>query len=56
MMDYFLKDESGVSAVEYSLLLALLAMVIMGAVTTLGQSISNMFIGFVTTITSYTGS
>jgi len=56
MMNNFLRDEAGASAVEYSLLLALLAMVVMGAVTTLGLSISNMFTGFVDTINSYTGS
>ncbi len=39
----FVKDESGASAVEYGLLVALIAVVIIGAVTTLGQTISNMF-------------
>jgi pilus assembly protein Flp/PilA len=39
----FFKDEAGASAVEYGLLVALIAVVIIGAVTMLGQSISNMF-------------
>jgi len=56
MMNSFFKDEAGASAVEYSLLLALIAMVVMGAVTTLGKTLSNMFIGFSDTIVSYTGS
>jgi len=56
MMNDLIKDRSGASAVEYSLLLALLAMVVMVAITTLGQTISNMFISFANTIISYTGS
>ena len=34
----FFKDESGASAVEYGLLVALIAVVIIGAVTMLGQA------------------
>ncbi len=36
----FFKDEEGASAVEYALLVALIAVVIIGAVTTLGQNVS----------------
>lgn len=39
----FVKDESGASAVEYGLLVALIAVVIIGAVTALGQSVSGVF-------------
>ncbi len=39
----FFKDESGASAVEYGLLVALIAVVIIGAVTTLGTSLSTQF-------------
>jgi len=39
----FFNDETGASAVEYGLLVALIAVVIIGAVSLLGQSISNMF-------------
>ena len=39
----FVKDESGASAVEYGLLVALIAVVIIGAVTMLGTSISTVF-------------
>ncbi len=46
----FVKDESGASAVEYGLLVALISVVIIGAVTLLGQSISGMFTGVATTI------
>jgi pilus assembly protein Flp/PilA len=39
----FFKDESGASAVEYGLLVALIAAVIIGAVTTLGTNIQGKF-------------
>jgi pilus assembly protein Flp/PilA len=39
----FFKDESGASAVEYGLLVALIAVVIIGAVTTLGTNLSSKF-------------
>lgn len=39
----FYRDETGASAVEYGLLVALIAVVIIGAVTLLGQNISNTF-------------
>lgn len=39
----FFKDESGASAVEYGLLVALIAVVIIGAVTALGTSLKTMF-------------
>jgi pilus assembly protein Flp/PilA len=39
----FFEDEIGASAVEYGLLVALIAVVIIGAVTLLGTTISNMF-------------
>jgi pilus assembly protein Flp/PilA len=39
----FFKDESGASAVEYGLLVALIAVVIIGAVTALGTNLSAKF-------------
>jgi pilus assembly protein Flp/PilA len=39
----FFKDEDGPSAVEYGLLAALIAVVIIGAVTVLGQHLSKTF-------------
>jgi len=39
----FFKDESGASAVEYGLLVALIAVVIITAVTTLGTNLSSKF-------------
>jgi pilus assembly protein Flp/PilA len=43
MLKRFLQDESGASAVEYGLLVALIAVVIIGAVTTLGTNLSGKF-------------
>jgi pilus assembly protein Flp/PilA len=37
------KDESGASAVEYGLLVALIAVVIIGAVSLLGNNLSTTF-------------
>jgi pilus assembly protein Flp/PilA len=39
----FFKDRSGATAVEYGLIAALIAVVIIASVTTLGTSISNKF-------------
>ncbi len=39
----FFKDETGASAVEYALLVALIALVIIGAVTALGTAVSSKF-------------
>ncbi len=43
MIRNFLQDESGASAVEYGLLVALIACVIIVAVGTVGQNLSTMF-------------
>ena len=39
----FLKDESGATAIEYGLIVALIAVVIVGAVTTIGGTIKSKF-------------
>jgi pilus assembly protein Flp/PilA len=39
----FLKDESGATAIEYGLIAALIAVVIITAVTAVGGSLSNTF-------------
>jgi pilus assembly protein Flp/PilA len=39
----FLSDESGVTAIEYALIAALIAVAIIGAVTTVGTNISAEF-------------
>lgn len=39
----FIKDESGATAIEYGLIAALIAVVIITAVTTLGTNLSGTF-------------
>ena len=39
----FLKDESGATAIEYDLIAALVAVAIVGALTTLGTRLTGMF-------------
>lgn len=43
LINRFIKDESGATAIEYGLIAALIAVVIITAVTTLGQNISTKF-------------
>jgi pilus assembly protein Flp/PilA len=43
MLLKFLKDDDGASAVEYALLVALIAAVIVGAVTLLGGNLKAIF-------------
>jgi pilus assembly protein Flp/PilA len=40
----FLSDESGATAIEYGLLAALIAVVIIAALTTLGTNIKDVFV------------
>jgi pilus assembly protein Flp/PilA len=48
----FIREEEGASAVEYGLLVALIAVAIIGAVTTLGTNLSTQFNTVATTIGS----
>lgn len=41
----FLRDQSGATAIEYGLIAALIALVIIGAVTTLGTNLGDKFDG-----------
>ena len=43
MIRKFLKDENGATAIEYGLIAALVAVAIVGALTTLGGSLGTMF-------------
>jgi len=43
MLVAFSKDESGVTAIEYGLIAALIAVVIIAAVTNVGQDLVNIF-------------
>ena len=48
MMKWFLSEESGQGMVEYGLIIALIAVVLIGALTALGGGLSNIF-GNITT-------
>lgn len=52
MITRFIRDEEGATAIEYGLIAALIAVVIIGAVTLLGTNLSNTF----ETIATATGS
>lgn len=46
VIDRFWHDETGATGVEYALLLAMIALAILGASTTIGDFITNGFDGF----------
>ncbi|GJL55730.1 MAG: pilin [Nitrospirales bacterium] len=52
----FFQDEEGATALEYGLLAALIAAVIIGAVTTLGNVVSTTFNNIATSMKNKTGS
>jgi pilus assembly protein Flp/PilA len=43
ILQRFLKDESGATAIEYGLIAALIAVVIITALTTVGTNVSTVF-------------
>jgi pilus assembly protein Flp/PilA len=51
----FLRNEEGATALEYGLIAALIAGVIIAAVTTLGQSVSTTFSSISTSMAGATG-
>lgn len=48
----FVRDEAGATAIEYGLIVALIAVVIISAVTTLGKNLSTAFNKVATTTTA----
>jgi len=50
MVKKFFRDEAGATAVEYGLMVALIAVVIIVAVTTLGQNLNAKFDNVATTV------
>lgn len=52
----FLNDENGATAIEYGLIAALIAVVIIGAVSALGTSVSSTFDTISSALSSATGS
>ena len=49
----FLRDESGIAVTEYGLLIALVAVLLIGVVTIFGSSISSWFAAKTNLITSF---
>jgi pilus assembly protein Flp/PilA len=43
MLTKFLKDESGATSIEYGLIAALIAVVCIGALTQVGESLGDLF-------------
>jgi len=43
LLSRFVKDESGATAIEYGLIAALVAVAIIGALTTLGTDLGSLF-------------
>jgi pilus assembly protein Flp/PilA len=52
----FINDENGATALEYGLIAALIAVVIIGAVSALGTSVSSTFDTIYSALSSATGS
>ena len=50
LVNRFLKDESGATAIEYGLIAALIAIVIIGGVSAAGNSLDAMFMTVSTTL------
>jgi pilus assembly protein Flp/PilA len=50
MIHKFFREEEGATAVEYGLMVALIAVVIIGAVTTLGTNLSTKFDNVATSV------
>lgn len=53
MFTRFLKDESGATAIEYGLIVALIAVVIITAVTAVGSNLSTKFDAAATSIAAH---
>lgn len=49
-MKSFMQDEEGVTAIEYGLIAALIAVVIIGVVTTVGTDLKQVFIAISTAL------
>jgi pilus assembly protein Flp/PilA len=52
MLRRFLRDESGIAVTEYGLLVALIAVLLIGVVTVFGSSIKSWFADRTSTITT----
>lgn len=54
LVKQIVRDEDGVTAIEYGLIAALIAVVIMGAVSTVGSDLKNVFTSIGTDLTAAT--
>jgi pilus assembly protein Flp/PilA len=52
LLSRFVKDESGATAIEYGLIAALIAVAIIGALTTLGGDLGTLFSNIGTRLTT----
>ena len=50
MFTQLIQDESGATAIEYGLIAALVSVVIIAALTTLGENLSTLFESIATTV------
>lgn len=50
MLKFYLNDESGATAIEYGLIAALIAVALIGAATTLWQSIEALYVSISSTL------
>jgi pilus assembly protein Flp/PilA len=50
LISRFVRDESGATAIEYGLIAALIAVVIIGALTTVGSNLSTNFTSVATSL------
>jgi pilus assembly protein Flp/PilA len=51
-LNRLLRDESGATAIEYGLIAALIAVVIIGAVTLVGSDLTTIFTGIATALSN----
>ncbi len=52
ILSHFAHDESGVTAIEYGLIAALISVVVIGALTAVGTSLNAVYTGINTALTA----
>ncbi len=50
MLQKFIKDEAGTTAIEYGLIITVLSLAIVAGISGFGNGMSNMFQGYATTL------
>ena len=56
MLNAFVNDESGATAIEYGLIAGLVAVAIIAALSALGTSLDSLFMSVASTVSASTGS